>query len=378
MENNKIRIAIIAGQLVVGGAERQLYLWLSNLDRSRFSPIVLTLHPGHGDYWEKPIEDLDIPLYRIPSHKNRIKRLQEMIKVIRQNNPHLIHGWHLFTSPYAGFSAKFLGVNSLGSLRVSFRKFYQNPIAALLSLIVNDGITVNSMAAASRLRKIKVNTKQEIFVVQNAFVNNIIQYQSRESLLDRCNITEKMTIIGSIGRLDKKKRFDLLLKTMAILNKDQGYHLVIIGDGPERASLVTLSEKLGISGHVTLMGEIANAEMWLKAFDIFAYTSLDEGMPNVIMEAAAAELPIVTWRLPFFEELLIDEKSGLLVEPKNIEKMKEGIIRLVKSEELRRQLGKAARENILENFNLQRFLYNMTEAYETILVTSIKQANHQT
>jgi len=301
-----------------------------------------------------------------------------MIKVIRQNNPHLIHGWHLFTSPYAGFSAKFLGVNSLGSLRVSFRKFYQNPIAALLSLIVNDGITVNSMAAASRLRKIKVNTKQEIFVVQNAFVNNIIQYQSRESLLDRCNITEKMTIIGSIGRLDKKKRFDLLLKTMAILNKDQGYHLVIIGDGPERASLVTLSEKLGISGHVTLMGEIANAEMWLKAFDIFAYTSLDEGMPNVIMEAAAAELPIVTWRLPFFEELLIDEKSGLLVEPKNIEKMKEGIIRLVKSEELRRQLGKAARENILENFNLQRFLYNMTEAYETILVTSIKQANHQT
>lgn len=378
MENNKIRLAIIAGQLVVGGAERQLYLWLSNLDRSRFSPVVLTLHPGHGDYWEKPIEDLDIPLYRIPSQKNRIKRLQEMIKVIRQNNPHLIHGWHLFTSPYAGFSAKFLGIKSLGSLRDSFRKFYQNPIAALLSLIVNDGITVNSMAAASRLRKIKVNTKQEIFVVQNAFVNNIIQYQSKESLLEKCNITEETTIIGSIGRLDKKKRFDLLLKTMAILNKDQSYHLVIIGDGPERASLVTLSEKLGISGHVTLMGEIANAEMWLKAFDIFAYTSLDEGMPNVIMEAAAAELPIVTWRLPFFEELLIDEKSGLLVEPKNIEKMKEGIIRLVKSEELRRQLGKAARENILENFNLQRFLYNMTEAYETILVTSIKQANHQT
>jgi len=49
-------IAIIAGQLVVGGAERQLYLWLANLDRERFNPIVLTLHPGYGDYWEKPVE----------------------------------------------------------------------------------------------------------------------------------------------------------------------------------------------------------------------------------------------------------------------------------------------------------------------------------
>jgi len=45
------RIAIITGQLVVGGAERQLYLWLANMDRQRFEPIVLTLHPGFGDYW---------------------------------------------------------------------------------------------------------------------------------------------------------------------------------------------------------------------------------------------------------------------------------------------------------------------------------------
>ena len=49
-------IAILAGQLVVGGAEKQLFLWLANLDRERFNPIVLTLHPGFGDYWEKPMK----------------------------------------------------------------------------------------------------------------------------------------------------------------------------------------------------------------------------------------------------------------------------------------------------------------------------------
>ena len=46
-----IPIAVIAGQLVVGGAERQLYLWLANLDQRKYKPVVLTLNPGHGDYW---------------------------------------------------------------------------------------------------------------------------------------------------------------------------------------------------------------------------------------------------------------------------------------------------------------------------------------
>ena len=55
-----INVVIIAGQLVVGGAERQLYLWLANLDRNRFDPIVLTLHPGHGEFWEDPIRELGI------------------------------------------------------------------------------------------------------------------------------------------------------------------------------------------------------------------------------------------------------------------------------------------------------------------------------
>lgn len=372
MEKDKIRIAIIAGQLVVGGAERQLYLWLSNLDRSRFSPVVLTLHPGHGDYWEKPIENLDIPLFRISPQKNRIKRLFDIINILKQSNPQIIHGWHLFTSPYAGLSAILLGAIGLGSLRDSIRKFYQHFLSALFTLIVTDGIIVNSKSAAIELQKVRLRTRQRCFIIQNALVNHTARYRSRNDLISCIHLNETKTIVGSIGRLDQKKRFDLLLKTMALLKTEHPYHLIIIGDGPERENLEKLTGRLGIIDRVTFMGEIANAEAWLKAFDIFAYTSLDEGMPNVIMEAAAAELPIITWQLPFYEELLTNEVSGLLVEPKNIEKMKECIIRLATSEELRLRLGKAARGNMLENFSLERYIHNMTNAYETVLTTSNK------
>ena len=79
-----IPIAVIAGQLVVGGAERQLYLWLANLDQRKYKPVVLTLNPGHGDHWEKPVESLGIPLLRVPKNANRLLRLFEIVKLLRQ------------------------------------------------------------------------------------------------------------------------------------------------------------------------------------------------------------------------------------------------------------------------------------------------------
>ena len=59
--DEKYKVAIIAGQLVIGGEERQLYLWLANMYRKRFDPLVITLNPFHNDSWETPIEALGIP-----------------------------------------------------------------------------------------------------------------------------------------------------------------------------------------------------------------------------------------------------------------------------------------------------------------------------
>ena len=115
----KVTAAIIAGQLVVGGAEQQLYLWLSHLDRQRFDPVVITLNPG--DYWEKPIEDLGIPLIRVHRNRNRLARLIRIVRILRAYQPSLVHGWHTFSSVYAGFAGKILGIKSLGGMRSSYK-----------------------------------------------------------------------------------------------------------------------------------------------------------------------------------------------------------------------------------------------------------------
>lgn len=367
--NKPVSIAIIAGQLVVGGAERQLYLWLSNLDRQKFNPVVLTLHPGHQDFWEEPIEELGIPLHKMSHRKSHLHRLLEIIKVLKPYQPQLIHGWHLFASPYAGVASRVLCAKSLAGIRHTYSAFLANPIEARLTLLTVDAIMTNSRNAASALAKEKLCRKKQLFTVPNAVEVPVGERGSlREELNRQYGMSSEKIWLGSMGRLDPLKRFDIALDSFSQVLKDHlDLHFILIGDGPEMPKLQVLANELGIEKNVTFTGEIPNAKDLLPALDVFCFTSVDEGMPNVVMEAAAAGLPILTWKLPFYGELLEDEKTAILVEPNNMGGFQESLLKLIEQPGLRKFLGENAKDHMLQNFGLQNFISGMTTVYESIL-----------
>lgn len=369
MLSTKYRIAIIAGQLVVGGAERQLCLWLSHMDREKFEPVVVTLHPGHGDYWENYVEQLRIPLIRIPRRSCRALRLVAIVRALHPYRPHLIHGWHLFASPYAGAAAKLLGAKSLGGLRDSFRRFCSTPAEATMTMYLADAILVNSFSAAGQLRAVRKLGKEVVYVVQNAVEDQGLNTSlARRKLISEFGFSPDRIWIGSLGRLDPKKRFDLLLKAIALLNQEEkSFHFLLIGDGVERSRLEAMAGTLGISEQVTFAGEIPGASALLSALDVFCFTSMDEGIPNAVMEAAVAGVPIISWRVPFIEELLDGGKVALLVEPGDIVGFRDALMSLIHSRDLRRDIGEAGRRHVLEQFTLQRFVKNMNVVYDDLL-----------
>lgn len=364
----KISIAIIAGQLVVGGAERQLYLWLANLDRDRFDPVVLTLHPGHDDFWEKPIRELGIPLFEIPQRANRLARLWQIVMVLRSYKPSLIHGWHVFSGVYAGLAAKMLGAKSLAGIRSSFLHLKSGPETKLMRKFC-DAVIANSQAAASDYQEGQRSTKQKVFVVQNAVENNFLDREvARAELIGLFSLAPDSIWLVSIGRMDPLKRFDTLIRVCSELNKSGfDYHLVLIGDGPEREKLMSMVKGLGLSEQVTFTGEVPDASRWLPAFDVFCFPSIAEGSPNVVMEAALAGLPIAAWDLPFNREILSEPKFALLAEAGNVQDMLDALVQLITSESLRKNLGTAAQEHIRASFSLYRYIDSMTAVYENIL-----------
>ena len=360
-------VAIIAGQLVVGGAERQLYLWLANLDRERFNPIVLTLHPGYGDYWEKPVEDLGIPLFRINQRKNRIARMKEISQVLSPFQPQLVHGWHLFSGAYASLVAPRFKAKSLVGIRSSFESI-QNSLELRIAERFADAFITNSESAAARIKSEKPSVRQ-VYVVPNAV---IVDFEAREAVREKLKqelgLRPDALWLIAIGRMEQLKHFDELLEVAASLReKHCNFQLILIGGGAEESYLKQLSQQLRLEDYVRITGEIPNANQWLKGFDIFCMPSVSEGLPNVVMEAAAAGLPIVTWQLPFYEELLTPEETALMAAPGDRAGFEQAVLKLINDQSLREELGAAAQAQITEKFSLDRYIQNMTRVYEMML-----------
>lgn len=126
---------------------------------------------------------------------------------------------------------------------------------------------------------------------------------------------------------------------------------------------------MGIEHKVLFAGEIPNAALYLKALDIFVFTSLDEGLPNVILEAGAAGLPIITWDLPFYREIIPKQQDGFLVPSGDIETFAFTLSKLLINPQIRSDVGSNARASILNSFGLGRYIENMTSVYESIVQT---------
>ena len=360
-------IAIIAGQLVVGGAEKQLYLWLANLDRESFNPIVLTLHPGYGDYWEKPVEDLGIPLFRINHRKNRFSRLREIRRTLQPFQPQLVHGWHLFSGAYASLVAPRFKAKSLVGIRSSFESI-QNSLELRIAECFADAFITNSESAAARIKSEKPSVRQ-VYVVPNAV---IVDFEAREAVREKLKqelgLRPDALWLIAIGRMEQLKHFDELLEVAASLReKHCNFQLILIGGGAEESHLKQLSQQLRLEDYVRITGEIPNANRWLKGFDIFCMPSVSEGLPNVVMEAAAAGLPIVTWQLPFYEELLTPSETALMAAPGDRAGFEQAVLKLINDQSLREELGAAAQAQITEKFSLDRYIQNMTRVYEMML-----------
>ena len=166
-----------------------------------------------------------------------------------------------------------------------------------------------------------------------------------------------------MGRFQESKRFDILLDLMAML-KAEDVLLLLVGDGPMFAALKSKAASLGISDRVVFTGEDADARLWMSAFDIFCFPSEDEGLPNAVMEAAAAGVPIVGWRSPFLEEILEDGRSAVLVERGDVQALQGAITALIRDPERRNRLGLSGRSRVLNTFSVRRLVDGMTLTYE--------------
>jgi colanic acid/amylovoran biosynthesis glycosyltransferase len=160
-----------------------------------------------------------------------------------------------------------------------------------------------------------------------------------------------------IGRLVPEKGQAVLLQAVArLVECGHPVSLTLAGEGPERAALERLAEKLGIGSRTSFLGAVGQEEihaLYARA-SIFCLPSFAEGVPVVLMEAMAMGLGAVSTRIAGIPELIDDGHTGLLVAPGRVDQLADALQRLVLDPSFRHVLGASSRNKVIREFNAQR------------------------
>lgn len=162
-------------------------------------------------------------------------------------------------------------------------------------------------------------------------------------------------VVVALGRLTRQKGFDLLVPAFArVLEGHPDWELRIFGDGAERENLQDQIEQLGVGGSVRLMGRTRDVYEELARGSLFAMSSRFEGFGMVIIEAMASGLPVVSFDCPRGPgDIITPGRDGLLVPPRDVDALAEGLTTLISDPALRRSMAVAARETA-ERYSMAR------------------------
>jgi glycosyltransferase involved in cell wall biosynthesis len=218
-----------------------------------------------------------------------------------------------------------------------------------------DRVVCVSQAQAEKVRRTGVRP-QRISVVHNAidpdrFPDPDCRYRTK---LHRYFRQPRTRVVGAAGRLSPEKGFDVLVAAAARVHKaDRSVGFVLFGDGPCRAKLAWQIHAAGLTGTFVLSGFRGDLDRFIPFFDLLVLPSYTEGLPNVVLEAFAAGVPVVATAAGGTTEIVEEGVSGHLVKPGDPAALADRILAAMDSEDKLRDMGLMGRQRILDRFTFR-------------------------
>jgi len=379
------KILFIISKSEMGGAQRFLYELVTHLDPEKYEISVAA--GRNGKLFEK-LAAKNIKTFKIKNFSNvfgikNVLAFFEISRIIKNKKPDIVY----LLSSEAGFS---------GSIAAFFYRFgrsrpkiiyriggwaFKEPRnifikkiylwAEKLSAPFKNIIIVNSEFDRRLAIKNKIAKPEKIIIIYNGLDLNEIEFLSRAEAVDSLKriihnskfIIHNSILIGTIANLYKNKGLEYLILAIARISNDQKFNFVIIGEGPEKEELKQLIKEVHLENSVFLTGYVDNAYRYLKAFDVFALSSVKEGQPWTILEAMAADVPIVATNIAGIPETIENEKSGLLVEPADSQTLADAIQKITFHPSLAHKCALNALKTLKEKFSLRKMIQKNEELF---------------
>ena len=184
----------------------------------------------------------------------------------------------------------------------------------------------------------------------------------------RSGFSPERLVIGAVGRLSEEKGFDYLIRATAeLLRAGFDLSLLIVGEGDQESYLRSLISELGCADRVSLLGYRSDLIQLYQAMDVFALSSIREGLPNVVLEAMALEIPIVATAVAGVPQLVSDGETGLLVRPKSVTELIRALAGLLRDGQLRQRLTHSAQRLVQTRYSFAARMQRIRQIYDRLL-----------
>jgi len=373
----KIKILFLVTQSEMGGAQRYIFETARLLDKISFE-VMVAAGEGDGGLFQK-LENTQVqPVYlkqmkRAPWPWQITAAVWEIRTLLKKEQPDVLFLCSTTAGLTGSLASKIYKLQTKNyQLKTIYRiggwafrdprAFWKNWLILLAEKItapLKDLIIVNSEIDRKLALKYRIVPERKLVKIYNGIDVNSLNFLSREESRAKLNLSQfsKEKIIGTVANFYKTKGLEYLIKAAARseLQRRSGLRVLIIGDGRERPKLEGLIKKYGLENKVILAGRIPDAYRYLKAFDVFVLPSLKEGFPWIILEAIAAQVPIVATNVGALPEILNEE---FLAEPKDAEAL---------AKRIGRMLEHPAAAELKKEFTSQRMLVETLAALQKLL-----------
>jgi glycosyltransferase involved in cell wall biosynthesis len=377
----RIKIAYLLPNIESGGTERHVLSLARSLDRARFSLSLVTT-AGGGTLHKAFSELLPVTVMGDPARGKRfrtgplehVKTIRALVRMFRGDRPDILHAYLPAANVIGPIAAKLAGVGkviiskrALSNYKARFPLLRKvEPLGNLLA----DAILVNSDAVRREVEKAERFFEGKFRKIHNG-IAPVAPWTREQASRFRASqgIPPEAPAVLTVSNFYPYKGHEDLVEAIP---RVAGIHpeVLFLFVGRDSGTLERTRQRigqLGLEKHVRFAGDRSDVMDFVRACDLFAHPSHEEGFSNAILEAMAGGLPVVACDVGGNPEAVKSGVTGLLVPPRDPERLSAAILELLADGEKRRRMGEAGRRRATEEFSFDRMVKEMEALYESVL-----------
>ena len=376
---NKIKILHVITHLPIGGAQDNTLYTVELLDKEKYDISLCCNLDGELVERAKKIEAVklfDIPfLCREVSPYRDIRAFLSLYKLFKKEDFTIIHTH----SSKAGLLARLAAVLNKTPIVIHtihgfafndfmniFKRNFYIYVEKLLAKWTDILITVSNLNK-KKIIDLNITHENKIKNIYSGIDLNLFTNKRNNDFRKELNLENNHILLGSVGRLSDQKDPITMIEAFGIISKPfPNAHLALVGDGELKGKILEKIDQLKLNGKVHLTGNKNNPWSVYHSMDLFIMSSIYEGLGRSITEALSCGVPVVCTDVEGVPEIVRDNITGILVPPKDANKLADGIIRTLNDIETAKKMAEEGRRFVKDNFDVNKMVNDIDSLYNTL------------